>query len=112
MKMVFESGICSLQSSIIRNKVMASEEENNNEGKNSFIVLVVDDDIIIRMVTRELRAMGVKSTIVGVTSCTFEFVHKDFMEAGLNHCVAKPLIIAKIASFLPRSDNNKSTNLV
>ncbi|KAI5554642.1 hypothetical protein BDE02_19G028300 [Populus trichocarpa] len=146
--------MCSLQSSIMRNKVMAGGEENNNEGKNSFTVLVVDDNTVVRMVhrmlvtslglkvqeakhgkevvdlhingasfdlilmdmempimngptaTRELRAMGVKSTIIGVTSCTFESVHKDFIEAGLDHCVAKPLTIAQIASFLPKSNNN------
>ncbi|KAJ6349385.1 hypothetical protein OIU77_006884 [Salix suchowensis] len=55
--------------------------------------------------TRELRAMGVKSNIIGVTSCTFESAHKDFIEAGLNHCVSKPLTIAMISSFLPDSNN-------
>ncbi|KAG5224144.1 two-component response regulator ARR [Salix suchowensis] len=43
--------------------------------------------------TRELRAMGVKSNIIGVTS------------SGLNHCVSKPLTIAMISSFLPDSNN-------
>jgi response regulator RpfG family c-di-GMP phosphodiesterase len=61
MKMVFETGMCSLQSSIIRNKEMAGGEENNNGGKNSFSVLVVDDDTIIRMVHRMLvTGLGLK----------------------------------------------------
>jgi DNA-binding response OmpR family regulator len=50
--------------------------------------------------------MGVKSIIVGVTSHTSDSIHKDFMEAGLDYCVAKPMTIAKIASFLPKSNNN------
>ena len=61
MKMVFESGTCSLQSSIIRSKVMAGGEENNNEGKNNFTVLVVDDDTVVRMVHKMLvTSLGLK----------------------------------------------------
>jgi len=61
MKMIFETGMCSLQSSIMRNKVMAGGEENNNEGKNSFTVLVVDDDTVVRMVHRMLvTSLGLK----------------------------------------------------
>ncbi|KAL9344595.1 hypothetical protein Peur_062270 [Populus x canadensis] len=75
----------------------------------SFDLILMDMEMPIMngpMATRELRAMGVKSTIIGVTSCTFESVHKDFTEAGLDHCVAKPLTIAQIVSFLPKSNNN------
>ncbi|XP_061943835.1 two-component response regulator 24-like [Populus nigra] len=75
----------------------------------SFDLILMDMEMPIMngpAATRELRAMGVKSTIIGVTSCTFEFVHKDFIEAGLDHCVAKPLTIAQIVSFLPKSNNN------
>ncbi|KAI9377144.1 hypothetical protein POPTR_019G025000v4 [Populus trichocarpa] len=75
----------------------------------SFDLILMDMEMPIMngpTATRELRAMGVKSTIIGVTSCTFESVHKDFIEAGLDHCVAKPLTLAQIASFLPKSNNN------
>ncbi|CAK7341251.1 unnamed protein product [Dovyalis caffra] len=75
----------------------------------SFDLILMDMEMPIMngpAATRELRAMGVKSNIVGVTSRTSESVHKDFMEAGLNHCVAKPLTIEKIDSFLPDSNNN------
>ncbi|KAJ8760541.1 hypothetical protein K2173_015208 [Erythroxylum novogranatense] len=54
-----------------------------------------------REATRQLRAMGVDSAIVGVTSCTSELEQRNFMAAGLNDCVSKPLSIHKIASFLP-----------
>ena len=50
--------------------------------------------------------MGVKSIIVGVTSHTSESIQKDFMEVGLDHCVAKPMTITKIASFLLTSNKN------
>ncbi|XP_061943836.1 two-component response regulator 24-like [Populus nigra] len=75
----------------------------------SFDLILMDMEMPIMngpTATRELRAIGVKSIIVGVTSHTSESIHKDFMEAGLNHCVAKPMTIAKIASFLPKSNNN------
>ncbi|KAJ6858293.1 two-component response regulator 24-like [Populus alba x Populus x berolinensis] len=75
----------------------------------SFDLILMDMEMPILngpTATRELRAMGVKSIIVGVTSHTSESIHKDFMEAGLNHCVAKPMTIAKIVSFLPKSKNN------
>ncbi|XP_011002029.1 PREDICTED: two-component response regulator ARR22 [Populus euphratica] len=75
----------------------------------SFDLILMDMEMPIMngpAATRELRAMGVKSIIIGVTSHTSESIHKDFIEAGLNHCVAKPITIAKIDSFLPKSNNN------
>lgn len=45
--------------------------------------------------------MGVGSNIVGVTSRTSESERTAFMAAGANDCVAKPLNVKKIASFLP-----------
>ncbi|GFP81209.1 two-component response regulator arr22 [Phtheirospermum japonicum] len=41
--------------------------------------------------TKKLRAMGVKSMIVGVTSCAVEEERAAFVAAGLDDCVAKPL---------------------
>ncbi|XP_037497127.1 two-component response regulator 24 [Jatropha curcas] len=49
--------------------------------------------------TKELRDMGVYSAIVGVVSRNEEA--ENFMEAGLDGCVSKPLSIEKLAPFLP-----------
>ncbi|VFQ98395.1 unnamed protein product [Cuscuta campestris] len=55
------------------------------------------------LATRELREMGVKSTIVGVTSHGPEADMGAFMGAGLNDCFAKPLtpeIVYRIVNLL------------
>ncbi|GLT66482.1 hypothetical protein SLA2020_388440 [Shorea laevis] len=53
--------------------------------------------------TKELRAMGVNSMIVGVTSNS---ERKDFMEAGLTHCYAKPLTVEMIKPLLQELNKN------
>ncbi|KDP36347.1 hypothetical protein JCGZ_09767 [Jatropha curcas] len=53
----------------------------------------------IVLATKELRDMGVYSAIVGVVSRNEEA--ENFMEAGLDGCVSKPLSIEKLAPFLP-----------
>ncbi|KAK4488133.1 hypothetical protein RD792_003875 [Penstemon davidsonii] len=50
--------------------------------------------------TQKLREMGVKSTIVGVTSCNVEAKKQAFMEAGLYACLEKPLTRDAISSLL------------
>ncbi|KAL2345852.1 hypothetical protein Fmac_007137 [Flemingia macrophylla] len=43
--------------------------------------------------TKELRAMGVKSMIVGISASASG---EDFVAAGSNHCFEKPLDLAKV----------------
>ncbi|KAL3833695.1 hypothetical protein ACJIZ3_008431 [Penstemon smallii] len=50
--------------------------------------------------TQKLREMGVKSTIVGVTSCNQEAEKQAFVEAGLYACLEKPLTRDAISSLL------------
>ncbi|KAJ4721101.1 Two-component response regulator ARR22-like protein [Melia azedarach] len=46
--------------------------------------------------TKELRAMGVKCKIVGVTSRDSEIDKEVFMFAGLDVCYTKPLVLSMI----------------
>ncbi|KAL6345087.1 hypothetical protein AAG906_013570 [Vitis piasezkii] len=50
--------------------------------------------------TKELRAMGVQSIIMGVTSRDLDSEKEAFMASGLNDCYMKPLTISKISSLL------------
>ncbi|KZV58276.1 hypothetical protein F511_01127 [Dorcoceras hygrometricum] len=50
--------------------------------------------------TKELRAMGVTSMIVGVTSSSLESEKQAFMRAGLNSCTMKPLGIDAVNTML------------
>ncbi|CAI0385289.1 unnamed protein product [Linum tenue] len=57
--------------------------------------------------TKELRAMGVKSSIVGVTS-SGGAEKTAFLASGLDDCVSKPFVLQQIAHYLkvPRSPTN------
>ena len=49
--------------------------------------------------TKELRAMGVDTMIVGVTSSDATQI-QTFLEAGLNECCSKPLTKEKLAAIV------------
>ncbi|CAN8260489.1 unnamed protein product [Cochlearia groenlandica] len=72
----------------------------HREGGVCFDLILMDKEMPVRdgvSTTKKLREMKVTSMIVGVTSLADnEVERKAFMEAGLNHCVAKPLTKAKI----------------
>ncbi|XP_052179909.1 two-component response regulator 24-like [Diospyros lotus] len=57
--------------------------------------------------TRELRAMGVTSMIVGVTSADLDSVKEAFVSAGLDGCYGKPLTVDNVKSSLQELDNKK-----
>ncbi|OWM80193.1 two-component response regulator ARR22-like [Punica granatum] len=60
----------------------------------SFDLILMDKHMPIMdgvRATRELRKMGVKSMIIGVTACSMDYEVKPFIEAGLNECYQKPL---------------------
>ncbi|XP_047330970.1 two-component response regulator ARR22-like [Impatiens glandulifera] len=50
--------------------------------------------------TRELRAMGVNSMIVGITSCDKDEERQAFLEAGLDNCYNKPLTTNVVVSLV------------
>ncbi|EOA32535.1 hypothetical protein CARUB_v10015824mg [Capsella rubella] len=70
------------------------------DGKASFDLILMDKEMPERdgvSATKKLREMKVTSMIVGVTSLADnEEERKAFMEAGLNHCLAKPLTKDKL----------------
>ncbi|GER36777.1 response regulator [Striga asiatica] len=49
------------------------------------------DLVLMDLEMPELRAMGVKAMIVGVTACAVEEERAAFMAAGLDGCIDKPL---------------------
>ncbi|KAI4308289.1 hypothetical protein L6164_031379 [Bauhinia variegata] len=51
--------------------------------------------------TKKLREMGVRSMIVGVTSCT-DFERVEFMAAGLDKCFKKGLTRAMVEEVLQK----------
>ncbi|AAF26786.1 Two-component response regulator ARR22 [Arabidopsis thaliana] len=72
----------------------------HRDGEASFDLILMDKEMPERdgvSTTKKLREMKVTSMIVGVTSVADqEEERKAFMEAGLNHCLEKPLTKAKI----------------
>nr|GMD11662.1 two-component response regulator ARR22-like [Ipomoea batatas] len=59
-----------------------------------FDLLLMDKEMPVKdgvNATRELRELGVKSMIVGVTSHGPGAVRDEFMAAGLDECLMKPL---------------------
>ncbi|KAJ0237109.1 Two-component response regulator ARR22 [Hirschfeldia incana] len=72
----------------------------HRDGGSSFDLILMDKEMPERdgvSTTKKLREMKVKSMIVGVTSLADnEEERRAFMEAGLNHCLAKPLTKDKI----------------
>ncbi|KAJ0249748.1 Two-component response regulator ARR22 [Hirschfeldia incana] len=77
------------------------EAVNIHRNGASFDLILMDKEMPQRddgvLATKKLREMKVTSMIVGVTSLADnEEERKAFMEAGLNHCLAKPLNKAKI----------------
>ncbi|XVF42385.1 hypothetical protein PTKIN_Ptkin01aG0357900 [Pterospermum kingtungense] len=58
--------------------------------------------------TKQLRAMGVKSMIAGVTSRDLPYEVQDFMEAGLDYCFEKPLTTDIIRFLLQELNKNNN----
>ncbi|XP_021768572.1 two-component response regulator ARR22-like [Chenopodium quinoa] len=85
--------------------------ENGQEAVNTFIegnffdVIIMDMEMPIMdgiQATKELRAMGVKGLIFGVTSSELKSDIQAFVEAGLDEYFPKPLDFVKIDDILKR----------
>ncbi|KAG8385234.1 hypothetical protein BUALT_Bualt03G0020900 [Buddleja alternifolia] len=69
----------------------------------SFDLVLIDLEMPVMdglKATKELRAMGVNSMIVGVTACKVEAKKEAFMGAGLDYCWEKPLNGGAVVSML------------
>jgi DNA-binding transcriptional regulator YbjK len=56
--------------------------------------------------TRELRALGIRSIIVGVSTRSLEQEIQEFMDAGLDDYQEKPLTSSKVISILHKINHN------
>ncbi|CAJ1961202.1 unnamed protein product [Sphenostylis stenocarpa] len=69
----------------------------------NFDIIFMDKEMPImdgHEATKELRGMGVKSMIVGITTRADEKDREEFLAAGSNHCFEKPLNRAKVEQVL------------
>ncbi|XP_030516368.2 two-component response regulator 24-like [Rhodamnia argentea] len=76
----------------------------------SFDIILMEMDLPIKdgpKVTRELRAMGAKSMIVGLTSRDSKGDKEAFMAAGLDECLEKPLTADKLKSLVETLEKKK-----
>ncbi|KAF2305322.1 hypothetical protein GH714_003681 [Hevea brasiliensis] len=119
----------SSQNSTVTKEEMFDGNENHINKGNAFSVLVVDDDNVVRTIHKmmlEVKGMEVQLAtngnkgvarhgrelpIIGVTSSTEEAELEEFMEAGLDDCICKPLTIEKIACYLPGVASTSTANL-
>ncbi|XP_030513441.1 two-component response regulator 24-like [Rhodamnia argentea] len=77
---------------------------------SSFDIILMDMQMPIMdgpEATKELRAMGVESMIVGVTSVDATADKEAIVEAGLDECLAKPLTAEKIKYLVETLERNK-----
>ncbi|WCJ43717.1 Two-component response regulator ARR22 [Euphorbia peplus] len=71
---------------------------------NTFDLILMDNEMPLKNgyeATKELRNMGVRGAIVGVVSMDEdEDVINNFLKAGLDDCIKKPLTLDKIEPFI------------
>ncbi|KAJ9169711.1 hypothetical protein P3X46_017871 [Hevea brasiliensis] len=79
-------------------------------GRNFDLILMDMDMPIMNGIeaTKQLRAMGIRSTIAGVSTRSMEERVQEFMEAGLDDYQEKPLTSAKLISILHKINHNAS----
>ncbi|KAL2567164.1 hypothetical protein AAZV13_19G210400 [Glycine max] len=76
-------------------------------GEN-FDIIFMDKEMPImdgHEATKHLRAMGVKSIIVGITTRADGKDKEEFLASGSNHCFEKPLDQAKVEKVLQEHGN-------
>ncbi|XP_004292265.1 PREDICTED: two-component response regulator ARR22-like [Fragaria vesca subsp. vesca] len=77
-------------------------------GKQFDLILMDMDMPIMNGIeaTRTLRAMGIRSTIAGVSSHSHTETIQEFVKAGLDDYQEKPLTISKLVSILQKVNSN------
>ncbi|XP_041008871.1 two-component response regulator 24-like [Juglans microcarpa x Juglans regia] len=92
-----------IQNQVVRN---GKEAVDLHSSGNNFDLILMDMDMPVMNgieATRKLRAMGVRSIIAGVSTCTRdELEQKEFMAAGLDDFQEKPLTTPKLVSILQK----------
>ncbi|KAK7284197.1 hypothetical protein RJT34_18939 [Clitoria ternatea] len=71
----------------------------------SFDLILMDRDMPIMNgieATKKLRSMGIRSTIIGVSTRSEEIHINEYMEAGLDGYLEKPLNIEKLNSIVQK----------
>ncbi|XP_044502360.1 two-component response regulator 24-like [Mangifera indica] len=96
-----------LQNLGVENQVVGNGKEavDAHSSGHHFDLILMDMDMPVMNgieATRRLRAMGVRSLIVGVTTRSLEQEKQAFMEAGLDDYQEKPLTTAKLVQLLDR----------
>ncbi|XP_024932957.2 two-component response regulator 24 isoform X1 [Ziziphus jujuba] len=102
-----------LQNLGIENQVVGNGKEAIDvhcSGKNFDLILMDLDMPVMNGIeaTRKLRAMGIQSTIAGVSSRSLTDNIQEFIEAGLDDFQEKPLTIAKLVSILRKVQNHNN----
>ncbi|KAK9747700.1 hypothetical protein RND81_02G009800 [Saponaria officinalis] len=72
---------------------------------NQFDLVIMDLEMPLMdgiQATKEIRRLGVRSLIIGMSSCTIESKIEEFMSAGLDDFYATPMNMAKIAAIVRR----------
>ncbi|XP_015968018.1 two-component response regulator 24 [Arachis duranensis] len=89
----------------VKNQVVQNGKEaiNVHLSGQTFDLILMDLDMPIMNgieAIKELRSMGICSTIAGVSARSMESHIQEFMEAGLDEYLEKPLNISKLTSFI------------
>ncbi|KAH9785005.1 Two-component response regulator 24 [Citrus sinensis] len=100
-----------LQDLGIENQVAVNGKEavDVHSSGQYFDLILMDMDMPVMNgieATRKLRAMGIRSTIAGISSRSLEREKQEFMEAGLDDYHEKPLTADKIVSILHKISNH------
>ncbi|XWS36531.1 hypothetical protein CRYUN_Cryun20dG0092800 [Craigia yunnanensis] len=95
----------------IENEVVGNGKEAVDvhcSGKNFDLILMDKDMPIMNGIeaTRKLREMGIRSLIAGVSSRSTEQEIQEFMEAGLDDYLEKPLTMSKLVTIIRKIDSN------
>ncbi|XP_074290150.1 two-component response regulator 24-like [Silene latifolia] len=72
---------------------------------NMFDLIVMDLDMPIMngiQATREIRSMGVRSLVIGMSASTSDTMIQEFISAGLDDYYPTPMNMAKLAAIVRR----------
>ncbi|KAK7336952.1 hypothetical protein VNO77_17506 [Canavalia gladiata] len=97
----------------VKNKVAENGKEavDIHHSGQSFDLILMDLDMPVMNgieATKELRSMGIHSMIAGVSARSVEAQIEEFIEAGLDQYLEKPLTVAKLASIIHKINESRN----
>ncbi|XP_027349099.1 two-component response regulator 24-like [Abrus precatorius] len=100
-----------LSSAGVQNEVVENGKEavDIHHSGQSFDLILMDRDMPIMNgieATKKLRSMGVDSMIAGVSARAVEAQVREFMEAGLDEYLEKPLTLSKLTSIINKTNES------